>query len=150
MPVTQPRKATIALVTAMLLAPPGARAASVESIVEKYGLTGNWAPDCTKPASPQNPHLVYRLLDPDRLQRETRIASDKIFDVSVVLSIVEIVPGELRMAWKTGEGGITNRVRAHPGQMQVQDSTRDNGEKLTVNGRRVRDNAEALRYNKCP
>jgi len=149
-PVAQPSKSTIALVTALLLVSPGARAAAVESIVEKYGLSGTWAPDCAKPASLQNPHVVYRLSDPDRLQREIMTAPDKVYEASIALSVVEIVPGELRMAWENGGGIVTNRVRARPGQMHVIDSIRDNGEKLYANGRRVRDFAAAPLFNKCP
>ncbi|HKY87255.1 MAG TPA: hypothetical protein VJL90_10885 [Pseudorhodoplanes sp.] len=147
--MTKPlRTSAIALVTAMLLVPPSG-AAPVADIVRKYGLIGTWAPDCAKQATRQNPHVVYRLLDPDRLQRDIMIAPDTNFDVSVVLSIVEIGPGELLIAWKTGEGGITNRVRADPGQMQVLDSTRDSGEKLVVNGRGPRDDKPSPRFNKC-
>ena len=49
----------------------------------------------------------------------------------------------------TSEGGIANRIRLQPDQMQAIDSTRYNGEKLVVNGRRVRDNAESPRYRRC-
>jgi len=139
----------MALVTALLLVLSAAGAASVQDVVEKYGLTGTWAADCTKPADRENPHVVYRLLDPDRLQRETMIVPDRNLDVSVALSIVETGPGELTMVWKTGDGGITNRVRASQGRMQVLDSTRETGEKLIANGRRTHDNAEAPTFNKC-
>ena len=138
----------IALVT--LPATSGPSAASVADIVRKYGLTGTWAPDCTKPPDRTNPHLVYTLLDSGHLQRETKIVPDKSIDVSTTLAIVEISAGELMMSWKTSEGGITNRVRATQGQMQALDSTRDNGEKLVVNGRRPRDDSEVPTFSKCP
>lgn len=138
-----------AIALAMLLALPGSGAASVADIVKKYGLTGTWAADCTKPADRTNPHVVYSLLDGDRLQRETKIVPDSNIDLSIAVSLVEVSAGELLMAWKSNEGGIANRVRASQGQMQVLDSTRDSGEKLIVNGRRTRDNAEAPTFNKC-
>jgi hypothetical protein len=34
--------------------------------------------------------------------------------------------------------------------MQVQDSTRDNGERIIANGRNTRDDTEARRFSKCP
>jgi len=138
-----------AIAAAMLVGSPGADAASVADIVQKYGLTGTWATDCAKPPGRENPHVVYQLLDAERLQREIKIVPDQNLDVSVALSIVETGPGEITMTWKTGEGGITNRVRAEPRQMQVLESTRDNGEKISANGRRIRDNAETLIFRKC-
>jgi hypothetical protein len=138
-----------AIALVMLIASPGSSAASVADIAKKYSLTGTWAADCAKPADRTNPHVVYTVLDGDRLQRETKIVPDKSVDVSIAISLVEVSAGELLMAWKTNEGGIANRVRASQGQMQVLDSTRDSGEKLIVNGRRTRDNVEAPTFNKC-
>jgi hypothetical protein len=140
----------VAIATAMVLVPRAAGAASVADTVEKYGLAGTWAADCTTAPSPRNPHVIYRLLDDERLQRETRIEPGKSVDVSEAHSIVEIQAGELMMGWKTNAGGVTNRVRAREGQMQVQDSTRDSGEKIFANGRRLSDNTEAPKFNKCP
>ena len=141
---------TLAVLTAGQLFPQEAGAASVQDLFERYNLAGTWAADCTKPASRQNPHVVYRLVDAGRLQRETMIEPGKSFDVSVAVSVVESSPGELTMAWKTGEGGITNRISIQQGQMQALDSTRESGEKLIVNGRRTRDNSEAPRFRRCP
>jgi hypothetical protein len=138
----------IALATVTLFNAPQAGAGPVADIVEKYGLTGTWAADCAKPPHRQNPHVVYRLRDGDRLEREITI-ENSIFDVSIAASIAETGSGELTMAWNTREGGITNRVRADRRQMQVQDSTRDNGEKISANGRRTRDNAETPIFKKC-
>jgi hypothetical protein len=100
-------RSTLALVTAAQLFPQEAGAASMQDIFERYDLAGTWAADCTKPASRQNPHVVYRLVDAGRLQRETMIEPGKHFDVSVAVSVVESNSGELIVAWKTGEGGIT-------------------------------------------
>jgi hypothetical protein len=146
MQVTRP---ALALVTAVLLFAPEGRAESVQHIFEKYGLAGTWAPDCTKAASRQNPHVVYRLPGPDRLERETMIEPGRSFDVSVALSAVESSPGELTIAWKTSEGGITNRISVQQGLMQALDSIRESGEKLIVNGRRTRDNTESPRFKRC-
>jgi hypothetical protein len=87
--------------------------------------------------------------DAEDVQRETFITPGKPFDVSVPESVAEAAPDELMIAWMTGEGGIANRVRVLPGEMQVVESTRYSGEKLSVNGRRVRDNAENRRFRRC-
>jgi hypothetical protein len=139
----------VAIVTAMVLVPPVAAAASVGEIVEKYALVGTWAADCANPPGPQNPHVIYQLLGADRLQREVRIAPGQNPDISVATAIVEIEADELMMSWKTSAGGVTNRVRAGQGRMQVVDSTLDTGQKIFANGRRIRDDAEAPKFNKC-
>ena len=143
-------RSALALVTAVQLLTLQAGAASVQDIVDRHGLAGTWAPNCTKPVSRENPHVVYRLIDAGRLQRETMIEPGKTFDRSVAVSVVESSPAELIMAWNTSEGGITNRVSVQPGQMQVMDSTRSSGEKITVDGQRTRDNSESPRYMRCP
>jgi len=136
-------------VSAFMLFATAAGAASARAIFEKHGLFGTWAADCTKPASAANPHVVYRPRDAEGVQRETFIAPGKPFDVSVPESVAEAAPDELMIAWMTGEGGIANRIRLLPGEMQVVESTRYNGEKLSVNGRRIRDNAETPRFGRC-
>jgi hypothetical protein len=142
-------RSALAVLTAAQLFPQDAGAASMQEIFDRHNLAGTWAADCTKPASRQNPHVVYRLVEAGRLQRETMIEPGKNFDVSVAVSVVESSPGELTMAWKTGEGGITNRISVQQGQMQVLDSIRESGEKLILNGRRTRDNSEAPRFKRC-
>jgi hypothetical protein len=126
-----------------------AGAAFPKAIFEKHGLFGTWAADCTKPVGPKNPYVVYRPLAPDGVQRETFIEPGRAFDVSVPESVVESAADELIIVWKTGEGGIANRVRLRRDEMQVIDSTRQNGEKLSVDGRGVRDNTETPRYRRC-
>jgi hypothetical protein len=134
---------------AVVLSSTAAGAASPREIFEKHGLFGTWAADCARPPSVANPHVVYRLRGADGVERETFIALGKPFDVSVPESVAEAGPDEIMIAWMTGEGGIANRIRLQPGEMQVMDSTRYSGEKLSVNGRRVRDGTETPRFKRC-
>jgi hypothetical protein len=138
----------LGFVCAVLLLSAPAGAASPKAVFEKRGLFGTWAIDCTKPASAGNPHAVYRPL-PNGMQRETYTAPGRPFDVSFPESIVESAPDELIIAWNTGEGRITNRIRLQPDQMRIMDSTRQSGEKLSVDGRRVRGNAENPWFKRC-
>jgi hypothetical protein len=138
-----------ALLAGLSFLAPVAGAASPREIFEKHGLFGTWAIDCTRPVGVQNPHLVYHPFPGDGVRREAFIEPGRVFDVSVPQSAVESATDELIIVWQTGEGGITNRIRLRPDEMQVIDSTRHNGEKLTVAGRRVRDNTETPRYRRC-
>jgi len=134
---------------ASLLLSPAADAASAKDIFEKHGLFGTWASDCTRPMGPRNPYVVYYPFAGDSVRREVFIEPGRPFDVSIPWSAVESAADELIVSWQTGEGGIVNRIRLRPDEMQVIDSTRQNGEKLTVDGRGVRDNTESPRYRRC-
>jgi hypothetical protein len=133
---------------ALVLLSPEAGAASAKDVFEKRGLFGTWAVDCARPMGPKNPHIVYRPFA-DGMRREGFIEPGRPFDVSTPQSAVEVAADELVVVWQTGEGGITNRIRLRPDEMQVIDSTRQNGEKLVVGGRRVRDDRESPRYRRC-
>jgi hypothetical protein len=130
------------------LALPATAAASAD-IFHKLGLFGTWAVDCATPPSPANPHVIYRLIDGNRVQRQISAAPGKIAELSTIDYAAEKSPTEIVMAWQTSQGGLTNRILLGNGWMQVQESTRENGQKLFVRGRRVRDNAEAPRFVRC-
>jgi hypothetical protein len=137
------------LFAALLFLSPVASAESAKAIFEKHGLFGTWAADCTRPVGSTNPYVVYRPVAGGSVRREVFIEPDRPFDVSTPQSAVESADDELIVIWQTGEGGIANRIRLRPDEMQVIDSTRQNGEKLTVGGRRVRDNTATPRYRRC-
>jgi hypothetical protein len=128
---------------------PVAAAASAADIFHKHGLFGTWAVDCARPPSIANPHVVYRLIDGNRVQRQTSVEAGRILDLSTIETAAEAGASELIISWQTGEGGITNKIRLGDGWMQVVESTRSNGQRLVVNGRRVRDNSEAPRFTRC-
>lgn len=139
----------VALTTAALVLPATVAAGPGVDIFQKHGLFGSWAVDCTRPPSVANPHIVYRPIDGGRVQRQISVELGKILDLSTIDSAVEASPTELIVSWQTGEGGITNRILLGTGRMQVQDSTRSNGQKLVVGGRRVTDNIEVPWYQRC-
>jgi hypothetical protein len=137
------------LFAALLFLSPAASAGSAKDIFEKHDLFGTWAVDCTRPMGATNPYVVYRPFAGNSVRREVFIEPGRPFDVSMPESAAESAADELIVVWQTGEGGIANRIRLRPDEMQVIDSTRQNGEKLTVDGRRVRDNTETPRYRRC-
>lgn len=136
-------------VSAFLSFSAAAGEASPRAIFAKHGLFGTWAIDCTKPAGTGNPHAVYRPLLSEGVQRETFVLSSRPFDVSVAESVAELAQDELIITWSTREGRTTNRIHLQPDRMRIVDSTRQTGEKLSVNGRRVRDNAENPWFKRC-
>ena len=51
------RLVVISAVVASFLVSPSANAASAEELFQQFGLFGTWATDCSKPATPGNPHV---------------------------------------------------------------------------------------------
>jgi hypothetical protein len=137
----------VGLATAAVALPAAATASA--DIFHKHGLFGTWAVDCPRPPSVANPYVTYRLVDGDRVQRQISVEAGKILDLSTIDSAAEGGPAELIVSWQTAEGGITNRILLRDGRMQVLDSTRSDGQKLVINGRRVRDNTEVPRFERC-
>jgi hypothetical protein len=135
---------------AALLLCSAACAASPQATFARHGLFGTWAVDCTRPVSPANTYVVYRPLGVDSVQKLESIVPGVTSDVGAAEAMVDAATDELLITWRTvQEGRIINRVRLRPGRMQLFESTRDNGEKLSADGRRVRDNSENPWFNKC-
>jgi hypothetical protein len=51
------RLLVIFAVVAAVVASPRANAASVDELFQQFGLFGTWAADCSRPATPSNPHV---------------------------------------------------------------------------------------------
>ena len=51
------RLLTISAVVATLAVSPCAHADSVDQLFQQFGLFGTWASDCSRPATPSNPHV---------------------------------------------------------------------------------------------
>jgi hypothetical protein len=134
---------------AALAAPDTAAASPARDIFYKHGLFGGWAVDCSRPPSPINPYVIYRLIDREHVQRWVSIAPGDTLEVSTISSAVEASPTELIISWQTGDGGIVNRILLRENRMKVIDSTRSTGQKLYVGGRRVRDRVEAPWFVRC-
>jgi hypothetical protein len=131
------------------LSSPAAASASATNIFQKHGLFGTWAVDCARPPNITNPHVIYRLIEGNLVQRQTSVAAGEILDLSTIDTAAEASPTELVISWRTDKGGITNRILLGDGWMQVLDSTRSNGEKLVVKGRQVSEGTEAPRFARC-
>jgi hypothetical protein len=135
------------LASAVLALPAAAEPAG--DLFHKHGLFGTWAVNCAAPSSVLNPHVVYRLVNGDRVQRQISVEPGKIVELSTIDAAAESGPTELIIFWQTEEGGITNRIQLGEGWIRVLESTRSDGEKLVVKGRRVRDDMEAPRFARC-
>jgi hypothetical protein len=114
----------------------------------KYGLVGTFAMDCTRPVSQQNSYVVYRVLDAGRLQRDWMVEPAKS-SASVIVSARELRPNEIEMRIVSGERYTDVVYRVEAKRHRALQSTRDNGEKLVVDGRVVDGGATTNWMNKC-
>jgi opacity protein-like surface antigen len=137
------------LAALVMSAAPAANAASVKDLFERYGLIGTWAFDCSQPASEQNPYLFYRLVDAEHVARDTMNSPTNRVNASVADFLVESNPNEVVMGVKTARGRTNLTVRIERKRIRTFQSTRDNGEKVVVNGRFLDRNTETLWFNKC-
>jgi hypothetical protein len=69
---------------------------SVEATLAKYGLTGNWASDCSKPAAPGNNHRRYRKSE-GRLQQVNSLGKDYAENVYTILEATPLTRDRLRI-----------------------------------------------------
>ena len=74
--------AAIALPTASL----SAKAASTEVVFRAFGLFGNWAPDCDRPATPANPHVSIVAAGDGEVQEVHDLGPDYVVNRYKVLS----------------------------------------------------------------
>lgn len=138
-----------AALLAAALALPRTAAASAADIFHRRGLFGIWAVDCVRPPSVANPHVIYQLIDGGHVQRQVSVEPGTIVEVGTIDSAAETGPTELVISWRTSAGGVTNRILVRDGRMRVQDSTRSDGQKLVVGGRRVADKTEVPWFQRC-
>jgi hypothetical protein len=138
-----------ALIALVVSAAPAAKAASVKDLFDRYGLIGTWAFDCSQPTSEQNPYIFYRQLDSDHVARDTMNSPTNRINASVADFLVESNPNEVVIGVKTARGRTNLTVRIERKRIRTFQSTRDNGERVIVNGRFIERNTETLWYSKC-
>jgi hypothetical protein len=126
-----------------------AQAATLQAMFERHGLIGTWAFDCRQPASEQNPYVVYRVVDPEHVARETQNSATSRLTAGVADLLVESNPNEVVIVIKTERGRTNLTVRFERKRMRTFQSTRDSGEKVIVNGWFTARDIETLWYSKC-
>lgn len=131
---------------------PGAVApnASTKETLEKYNLIGIFAADCSKPVTLQNPYVVHRAVDEQRVQRDTMTSPTTHTDASVIDSASALVPNEIIMSMANERRRLNVRVRVDGGRWRVWETVHENGQRLVSDGRIVEGTrAEMPWLNKC-
>ncbi len=140
----------LAALSMLMSAAGGARAASVQEVLEKYNLLGTWAWDCSKPADAKsNWVFVNRMVDANHMQRDFMKNATERAWYSVVTEATAIGPTELRVAG-TRDGQRTDAIWRVEGTRMIQWEASQGGKKIIANGRYVSGNsAEVPALNKC-
>jgi hypothetical protein len=132
----------------LLLAAPSAQAASAREVLEKYGLIGTFSRDCSQPVSQRNSYIVHRPLDAERVQRDFMREASKS-TATVIASASELRPNEIMIRIVFGERHTDVVYRVEGQRFRTLQSTRDNGEKIVVDGRAIEDGLPMPWLNKC-
>jgi hypothetical protein len=136
-------------VALILLAVSSAHAATVQEVFKKFDLLGNWALDCSKPASPQNPYITHRAFG-DRVQRGPMTDPASQPAMFVVDQAAEGKPNEVAFSFLMDAKNHANLVvRVEGKRMRTMERTHDNGEKPISDGRQTADGRETPWFNKC-
>ena len=136
-----------ALLIALLLFPPDAQArtSTAAEIARAWGLLGNWATDCSKPVSPQNPRLSYRSAHDGTIVHtrdfQTKRDNLKVLSLSKtpggMLELVIDFPALKHQRKLTVTKGTDGRIRAYAnvelgsGKFSVQDGVMLHTGKMT-------------------
>jgi hypothetical protein len=139
----------MACAASILLAAPAAQAATVQEVIQNFGLIGVFAVDCSKPASAQNSYVVQRAVDAEHVQRDLMIGPAARQNFYVVDRAEVAKPNEVAISM-TSEGRRLNLLlRAEPKRMRTIESAPENGAKLIADGRFVDNGAQTPWLNKC-
>ena len=131
------------------LLPLGPRASTKETL-EKYSLIGIFAADCSKQATLQNPYVVHRVVDEQRVQRDTMTGPTTRSDASVIDSASALVPNEIIMSMANDRRRLNVLVHVDGDRWRLWETVHENGQRLVSGGRIVEGTrAEMPWFNKC-
>jgi hypothetical protein len=108
---------------------------SAKAVLERYNLLGIFAADCGKPVSPQNPYVMHRAVDDQRVQRDTMTGPTTRTDASMIDSASVEGPDQLMMSMANERRRLNVRLRVEGGRWQLWESVDQNGQRLVSDGR---------------
>lgn len=126
-----------------------AQSQSVKALFEKHGLLGKFAVDCAKPPDRQNFHLIYRVLDDNRVQREMMSGPKTLESAFVIDRAAESKPNEFSFGG-TINGKRYNMVsRVEGRRIRLMESIREPDAKLVIEGRVLQDGRDTNWFSWC-
>jgi hypothetical protein len=120
----------------------------VQSVLEKYGLIGIFARDCSKAASKDNAYFVNRAIDADHVQRDQMSGPTTRDSVAIIDKASPLGPNELAVSG-TRDGQPAEAIWRVENNRQIGMEVTIGGQKVISGGRFVRDGRDAGWLVKC-
>jgi len=136
-----------AFLSAFLAVPAAAQTPSVKTVFEKYNLLGNFALDCSKPASKTNYYYVHRAVHGDQVQRDLMSGPTTRDWVATLAKAAEKAAGEIAISGTRDGQSIDSVYRVEARRMRVVEGTV--GGKKEISGGRFANGREVPWFNKC-
>jgi hypothetical protein len=141
----------IAVTAFLLLAPCLAKAQSVQKAMEKFGLPGIWAVDCSKPAGPTNFFAHYTVSAADRGML-TYDGSDTLKKSSYIIHDAKLLGDrkiELEEEFLADHSFLDLILTKSEDQIRVISSRRNDGKVLIADGRFQPEGDASLWFTRC-
>jgi hypothetical protein len=138
-----------ALLLTLLLAPRGEAAQNLEQVVGAFGLLGSWARDCSKPASPEAPRILYAATSDGGVTRE--LVEGKAHGTGTAfVAANRLAPDQLEVDYLYGVRTVHLVLEMHDGKHRGFRSWIDGGAPILEDGVVLANNRHAPWYEKCP
>jgi hypothetical protein len=122
---------------------------AVWEVMQRYGLIGTFARDCATPVGKQNPYAVYTVVNANLVRYDLLTSSTERASVGVLDTATELSRNELGISYAGQRGRIDIVYRIDANRFRLWTSTRQDGEKLVINGRYMPENVETPWLTRC-
>lgn len=128
-------------------APVSQSAATGAAVLEKHGLVGRWAQDCTQPYSSTNPHLIYAV--PNQGVPTEQLLMDRAHDrTSPIDEIKELSNGMVQWTQQAGDDRVTVVTKFDGNRQKTWTSTTASGTVYIEDGK-FSGGEDAPWFSKC-
>ena len=119
-----------------------------DEALRKFGMLGRLAVDCTAPAGPNNPHLIYAVSPQGKLTRTLKMTPE--LDGTFPMRNVRLLTPGLMQHEETGrQSEMTITVARIAGKFRSWHSIRRDGTVLIAEGKFPKSGAPTLAFEKC-
>jgi hypothetical protein len=143
------RPLLVAAALALLIAPRGEAAQNLQQVVGAFGLLGSWARDCSKPASPQTPRILYAATSEGGVRRELVEGSAPGGTGTDFVAASRLAPDQLELDYPYEDRTIHLVLEMRDGKHRGLRSWIDGGAPIMEDGVILANNRHAPWLEKC-
>jgi hypothetical protein len=134
---------------ALLIAPRGEAAQNLQQVVGEFGLLGSWARDCSKPASPQTPRILYAATSDGGVRRELVEGSAPGGTGTAFVAASRLAPDQLEVDYPYQDRTVHLVLEMRDGKHRGLRSWIDGGAPIMEDGVVLANNRHAPWLEKC-